>query len=66
MQSTVNGYNSAPSLPPILKIGNPKKAPLLQKVKNRLLLLSPTVNAGLEKECTIADFDKEREIGKGG
>jgi serine/threonine protein kinase len=66
MQSTVNGYNSAPSLPPILKIGNPKKAPLLQKVKNRLLILSPTVNAGLEKECTIADFDKEREIGKGG
>ena len=61
-----NGYNSDPSLPSILKIGNPKKPPILQKVKNRLLVLSPTVNAGLEKECTIFDFDKEREIGKGG
>lgn len=41
---------------------------LLNKVKNRLLILSPTVNAGLERECNKGDFyrDGDKCIGKGG
>lgn len=47
-----------------------KKAstPTLNKVKNRLLILSPTVKSGLERECNKTDFNQEggRPIGKGG
>lgn len=40
---------------------------MLQKVKKRCLMLSPTVNAGLEPEATINDFVKDpRLIGRGG
>ena len=40
----------------------------LNKVKDRLLILSPTVRAGLERECNKSDFYREGEkfIGKGG
>ena len=40
----------------------------LNKVKDRLLILSPTVRAGLERECNKGDFYREGEkfIGKGG
>ena len=58
-------YNE--NIAPILKITNPKHPPMLNNVKNRLLILSPTVNAGLEKEAVMSDFAKDpREIGKGG
>ena len=58
-------YNE--NIAPILKITNPKRPPMLNNVKNRLLILSPTVNAGLEKEAVMSDFAKDpREIGKGG
>ena len=54
-------------LAPILRIKNPNQPPMLNKVRNRVLILSPTVNAGLEREAVMADFDKDpREIGKGG
>ena len=41
---------------------------LLNKVKERLLILSPTVKAGLERECNKGDFYREGDkcIGKGG
>lgn len=52
---------------PILQIKNPNQPPMLNKVRNRVLILSPTVNAGLEREAVMSDFDKDpREIGKGG
>ena len=40
----------------------------INNVKNRLLILSPTVEAGIERECTKEDFYSEgsKEIGKGG
>ena len=50
----------------ILTIADPANPPKLNKVKKRCLILSPTVNAGLEPESKISDFEKEREIGKGG
>ena len=50
----------------ILTVVDPDSPPKLNKVKKRCLMLSPTVNAGLEPESKITDFDKEREIGKGG
>ena len=50
----------------ILTIADPANPPKLNKVKKRCLILSPTVNAGLEPESKITDFEKEREIGKGG
>ena len=53
--------------PGILGIFNPNFPPQINKIKKRCLMLSPTVNAGLEKECKISDFIKDpREIGKGG
>ena len=59
-------YNDE-NIAPILKITNPKRPPMLNNVKNRLLILSPIVNAGLEKEAVMSDFAKDpREIGKGG
>ena len=50
----------------ILSIVDKENPPLLNKVKKRVLILSPTVNAGLEHESKITDFEKEKEIGKGG
>ena len=50
----------------ILTIADPANPPKLNKVKKRCLILSPTVNASLEPESKISDFEKEREIGKGG
>ena len=50
----------------ILTIVDPNSPPKLNKVRKRCLILSPTVNAGLEQEGKISDFDKEKEIGKGG
>ena len=47
----------------ILTIADPSNPPKLNKVKKRCLILSPTVNAGLEPESKITDFEKEREIG---
>ena len=53
--------------PGILGISHPDFPPQINKVKKRCLMLSPTVNAGLEKECKITDFIKDpRELGKGG
>ncbi len=42
--------------------------PVINKVKNRLLLLSPTVKACLEAECQKTDFCTEgpKALGKGG
>ena len=50
----------------ILSIVDKDNPPKLNKVKKRCLILSPTVNAGLEPESKITDFEKEKEIGKGG
>ena len=50
----------------ILSIVDKENPPILNKVKKRVLILSPTVNAGLEPESKITDFEKEQEIGKGG
>ena len=50
----------------ILTVVDPDNPPKLNKVKKRCLILSPTVNAGLEPESKISDFEKEKEIGKGG
>ena len=50
----------------ILTVVAPDSPPKLNKVKKRCLILSPTVNAGLESESKISDFEKEKEIGKGG
>ena len=50
----------------ILSIVDKEHPPKLNKVKKRCLILSPTVNAGLEPESKITDFEKEKEIGKGG
>lgn len=47
---------------------NEKHIQLLNNVKERLLILSPTVKAGLERECNKGDFYREGDkcIGKGG
>ena len=50
----------------ILSIIDKQNPPKVNKVKKRCLILSPTVNAGLEPESKITDFEKEKEIGKGG
>ena len=50
----------------ILTVIDPDSPPKVNKVKKRCLILSPTVNAGLEPESKITDFEKEKEIGKGG
>ena len=41
---------------------------MINRVKNRILFLSPSVREGLEKECCKEDFlsDGDRAIGKGG
>ena len=40
----------------------------INRVRNRILCLSPTVEAGIERECTKDDFYSEdnKEIGRGG
>ena len=45
-----------------------KRIPQLNKVKNRLLILSPPVEAGLEREACKTDFEalEDKNIGKGG
>ena len=50
----------------ILTVADKNNPPQLNKIKKRCLILSPTINAGLEPESKISDFEKEREIGKGG
>ena len=50
----------------ILTIVDKDNPPKLNNVKKRSLILSPTVNAGLEPEGKITDFEKDKEIGKGG
>ena len=44
------------------------KKPMLNKVKKRLLILSPAVAAGLEREACKTDFEslEDKSIGKGG
>lgn len=51
----------------ITKIPKDKK-PMLNEVKNRLLILSPTVKAGMEREACKGDFEaiEDKNIGKGG
>ena len=66
MSNASTGYNADPSLPQILRIHNKNKPPQLNKVKNRVLILSPTVNSGLERECSINDFIRDKQIGRGG
>ena len=50
----------------VLSIADKDNPPILNKVKKRCLILSPTVNVGLEPESKITDFEKDKEIGKGG
>ena len=64
MESTPKNIEDDPE--GIIKITDKDNPPKLNKVKKRCLILSPTVNAGLEPESKISDFEKEREIGKGG
>lgn len=47
---------------------SPTNSPLVNKVKKRLLMLSPSVAAGLERECSKSDFFREgdKAIGVGG
>ena len=61
--SSLNNKNVPEGILSIVDKDNPPK---LNKVKKRCLILSPTVNAGLEPESKISDFEKEKEIGKGG
>ena len=54
---------------PSMAVGqNPSKKPILNKVKKRLLILSPAVAAGLEREGCKTDFEslEDKSIGKGG
>ena len=60
--STLNNKNVPEGILSIVDKNNPPK---LNKVKKRCLILSPTVNAGLEPESKITDFEKDKEIGKG-
>jgi serine/threonine protein kinase len=45
-----------------------KKEPQLNHVKNRLLILSPSVSTGMEREAKKTDFEalEDKSIGKGG
>ena len=45
-----------------------EKKQYINKVKNRILSLSPSVREGLERECTKDDFYsvEDKAIGKGG
>ena len=64
MESTPKNIEDDPE--GIIKITDKDNPPKLNKVKKRCLILSPTVNAGLEPESKITDFEKDKEIGKGG
>ena len=57
-----NGIN------PSMVLQNQSKKPILNKVKKRLLILSPAVAAGLEREACKTDFEslEDKSIGKGG
>ena len=63
-----NLNKNIPNTSNIKDINSNGKNIVLNKIKNRLLMLSPTVQAGLEAECTKADFYRhgEKAIGKGG
>ena len=62
-----SNYSLNKDAPGILSISNPKSPPQVNKIKKRCLMLSPTVYAGLERECKMSDFEKDpRAIGKGG
>ena len=51
----------------ILNLKKPDTKIHINKVKQRYLMLSPTVYAGLERECKMSDFDIDKKsIGKGG
>ena len=58
---------SNPTLLPSM-ITTKSKKPILNKVKKRLLILSPAVKAGLEREACKTDFEslEDKSIGKGG
>ena len=58
---------SNPTLLPSM-ISTKSKKPILNKVKKRLLILSPAVKAGLEREACKTDFEslEDKSIGKGG
>ena len=53
---------------PSMVLQNQSKKPILNKVKKRLLILSPAVAAGLEREACKTDFEslEDKSIGKGG
>ena len=59
----IDGINPSMALPQ-----NQSKKPILNKVKKRLLILSPAVAAGLEREACKTDFEslEDKSIGKGG
>ena len=59
----LDGINPSMALPQ-----NQSKKPILNKVKKRLLILSPAVAAGLEREACKTDFEslEDKSIGKGG
>ena len=63
MSSTKDSSNSSSQDTP-----NKIKPLMLNKVKERLLILSPNVQAGLERECCKTDFYRKGDkfIGKGG
>ena len=61
--SSLNNKNVPEGILNIIDKNNPPK---VNKIKKRCLILSPTVNAGLEPECKLSDFIKDKEIGKGG
>ena len=59
----IDGTNPSMAVP-----YNQSKKPILNKVKKRLLILSPAVAAGLEREACKTDFEslEDKSIGKGG
>ena len=61
MSSTKDSSNSSSQDTP-----NKIKPLMLNKVKERLLILSPNVQAGLERECCKTDFYREGDKCKGG
>jgi serine/threonine protein kinase len=51
-----------------LKTNNNQNQPILNNIKNRLLILSPTVSEGIERESNKDDFEalEDKALGKGG
>ena len=66
MQNSNKSYENQSNTSSKLKQNHPK--PILNKVKHRLLILSPAVEAGLEREACKSDFEslEDKSIGKGG